>query len=950
MIKTKGFLLGILSLLSCSLWAQEVSVPLNSNPKLANSSNRKVELAQNKKAEGVFPLIDFFVGSGKANPIYWQSNSCSIANRKLIFNALDSNGNVYPSSVFGDEISSNSINTLNASQVFLSFTLSPGNSYKADDSLLVYGLDRFGQWQLLWQSPNAMLGGREVLIELPASQFGSSIFAIKFSAFISNPSTADIDNFGVSQLVLANKLSLPFYNYQRVFTPIDSMVVWDYFAAPDVKVKLGADLGYVYGNVAKLDVHDALDSVYFNANNTYNGTDTFYTHPFNVMAFEEADTILYSFVLRSGTNNTLNDSLIVEFKNNLGQWVRVLALNGIALNKFTNFTFNINSGRNRHANFQSRFVFKSNASKSNEAFYSLSGIRLNKTIALPFFDDFSNSRVRVSTERWLDNFVYVNNDFPVKHPSINVATFDGLDQNGNAYSKFPTKAICDYLTSWPINLSSLQASDSVILSFYYQYEPQGTTNQVFPDDSLIIELRSSAFEKDSFEIIKMIAADDSLLNTFYLFQYVVTDPKFFHSEFQIRIKNRGSQSGNLSHWHVDYIRFNKGRKLNDANKDLALSNTPPIYLGPYTSMPWRQYQANQGAYLHEVDLLRLVNHDNQPYAVDYFRTVLKPEGDTLDKYNNILPTILATSDSTVSIDKGFNFSTTITEADSFIFQTRYRVKISGNQNDNVTGNDTFSVPTIFSNYYAYDDGTAESGYGIQKKTNVGASLKYKLEVPDSIVGVYVFFNQSELDVSTQRFKLKVWKSISPLFDPAINDVVLYSQDVNKPIYTNQINGFTSFLFSNPIAVTDSFYIGWEQTNAFLLNIGLDKNYRFGLNQNMFFKMDGRWYPSEIAGALMIRPIMGRFYGVPTAVNEIQQKEEIQFNLFPNPAHNLVQTDLKNAQNYAVKMIDLSGKEVATLVVSNNQIQLPEVTEGFYILIFENKLTEQKFAKKLIIRH
>jgi hypothetical protein len=120
--------------------------------------------------------------------------------------------------------------------------------------------------------------------------------------------------------------------------------------------------------------------------------------------------------------------------------------------------------------------------------------------------------------------------------------------------------------------------------------------------------------------------------------------------------------------------------------------------------------------------LRLVNHDNQAYAVDYFRTIMKPEGDTLDKFNNILPTILAKSDSIVKINKPFAFVTNMV-ADSLVFQTKYKIKISGNQNDNVTGNDTFSVPTQFSNYYSYDDGTAEGGYGIKNKINVGACFK-----------------------------------------------------------------------------------------------------------------------------------------------------------------------------------------------------------------------------------
>jgi hypothetical protein len=348
--------------------------------------------------------------------------------------------------------------------------------------------------------------------------------------------------------------------------------------------------------------------------------------------------------------------------------------------------------------------------------------------------------------------------------------------------------------------------------------------------------------------------------------------------------------------------------------------------------------------------LRLVNHDNQAYAVDYFRSIIKPEGDTLDKFNNILPTILARSDSSVIINKPFSFATAV-QADSLVFQTKYKIKISGNQNDNVTGNDTFSVPTMFSNFYAYDDGTAEGGYGIKNKINVGANLKYKLEVPDSVAGVYIFFNQSEKDVSTQRFNIKIWKSISPLYEPATSDIVLYNQEVLKPVYTNVINGFTSYRFVEPIPVTDSFYIGWDQTSSYVLNVGLDKNYYFGTNPNMYYKMDGRWYPTEIPGALMIRPIMSKFLGTATGLSEPNfAPDMLQFDLYPNPAKEFVKVTLPNIDNYHIHLFDMMGKNIGVLETTQGEIKLPSMADGIYLLSFENKFNGQKIVKKLIINN
>jgi len=75
------------------------------------------------------------------------------------------------------------------------------------------------------------------------------------------------------------------------------------------------------------------------------------------------------------------------------------------------------------------------------------------TLSLPFFDDFSYDNVYPSSKLWLDKNVYVNNNFAKNPPTIGVATFDVLDENGQLYTDANEySSIADYLTSKPIDL------------------------------------------------------------------------------------------------------------------------------------------------------------------------------------------------------------------------------------------------------------------------------------------------------------------------------------------------------------------------------------------------------------------------------------------------------------------------------------------------------------------
>ena len=99
-------------------------------------------------------------------------------------------------------------------------------------------------------------------------------------------------------------------------------------------------------------------------------------------------------------------------------------------------------------------------------------------LSLPFFDDFSKTyqQLYADTGRWENSFsTWINDGMGIHPPTINVATFDGFDSAGLAYS--PNEVLLtgytDTLTSNPIDLSeaavSIAERPTVYLSFLYQW-------------------------------------------------------------------------------------------------------------------------------------------------------------------------------------------------------------------------------------------------------------------------------------------------------------------------------------------------------------------------------------------------------------------------------------------------------------------------------------------------
>ncbi|MDH5398906.1 MAG: hypothetical protein OEX02_12210, partial [Cyclobacteriaceae bacterium] len=108
---------------------------------------------------------------------------------------------------------------------------------------------------------------------------------------------------------------------------------------------------------------------------------------------------------------------------------------------------------------------------------------------LPFWDDFSTSVNNPDPSKWENSDdVFISDGLGIKPPTLNVASFDGLDAAGKAYSQDPlSDGITDILTSRLIDLSNLFISDDVFFSFFYQIKGNGEIPN--DNDSLRLEFK-----------------------------------------------------------------------------------------------------------------------------------------------------------------------------------------------------------------------------------------------------------------------------------------------------------------------------------------------------------------------------------------------------------------------------------------------------------------------------
>lgn len=495
--------------------------------------------------------------------------------------------------------------------------------------------------------------------------------------------------------------------------------------------------------------------------------------------------------------------------------------------------------------------------------------RSTDTLSLPLVDDFSYTGNYPSELLWEDRHVFRNNDMAIRSPGQGFVTFDGLDSSGTPYdnSSLSASGRADFLTSKPLRLGGYTAADSVVLTFAYQ--PAGWSESPEPSDSLILEFRSISGLWN-----RVWFATGSTVQPFRYVGIALIDPQYLYDGFRIRWVNYGSLTGLVDCWHLDYVRLNSGRSLSDTLfNDMALVQTNATYLRPYRSMPLTQFMADTSRFLNPTHGVDVVNNGLQNTYDRAYRVFAS---------NVTVPIFSSPSLPSLSLGTQSNsgltfqrFAVPAAVGDSLTLRIEYAVQSAG---DILTRNDTLSESVKLWNEFAYDDGTAETGYGINVVAGSCAN-KFWLSRPDTLRGVWIYFTQAAANASNELFVLKVWSQIQE-GGRAANEIYRSSIPY-RPQYGDSIGHFQYFAINPPLLVQDSFYVGWQQETAGLINIGLDRNDTL-VRYNRWFNTQGIWEESAIAGSWMIRPVMGGPFRYPLYSNPTESLDDKKWTLYPNP--------------------------------------------------------------------
>ena len=285
-------------------------------------------------------------------------------------------------------------------------------------------------------------------------------------------------------------------------------------------------------------------------------------------------------------------------------------------------------------------------------------------------------------------------------------------------------------------------------------------------------------------------------------------------------------------------------------------------------------------------------------------------------------------------------------AQNKVFQIKnyFSLIVSGGlaaQDDRVK-NDTVLSYQTFGSYYAYDDGSAEQGYGVQ---GIGSKLAHEFDIKksDTLTAFQIYFNPIQNDLSAQSFRLKVWSNLSP-------ETEIYSQVATaftNPIYSNT-NQFLNYDLDVPLILSAGiYYFGWEKISADYLNVGWDVN--TNNKTKVHFNSSSIWQTSSFDGSLMLRPVFGTTPDPAVSIDE--EILEDDFVVYPNPTANTLyfKNNTSNNDSYHIQLIDVYGKVIIeTKSEISNKIDVTNITGGMYIVRLTNINTDKAALKKLII--
>lgn len=572
-------------------------------------------------------------------------------------------------------------------------------------------------------------------------------------------------------------------------------------------------------------------------------------------------------------------------------------------------------------------------------------------VDLPFFDDFSNEGNRPRLDLWQNEDVLINRNYAVLPPSIGVATFDAVGPRGRPNGGDDDEpSPRDFLTSAGINMIG---SNSQAITFYVQ--PRGLGNRPEIDDSLRLEFLTPQGEWQLvWSYAGLSTGFGSCLDTAFRAVQVNIASPFYYDGFQFRFSNLSDEAGALDHWHLDYVKIAPAAE-GFGLRDISLVDEPPSVTKPYTALPYRQLVAAGTSLVRDTFPVAFWNHSPLDALLPITGSTYRI---TRDGNSLLNPTQFTTP--AVPFDQPFPdiavvppglfnvYTDELLDLPNTNGNEMYQVDLTYNLNPNafteagdnyapfVEANNTATTTTVFSDAYAYDDGTAE--FAIQALAGQTVVQRYEAFTPEVLRGVSFRLPRTSTSSNANlNFDIVVYLGeLTQGNEPDLRITV-------DPIYVEQfypdsLDGFTSYAFPDSLDIpVGPFYVGWRQngncTNC--VPFGMDRSNivsgsRFFRNGSTWFEFDGC-----STGALMIRPLVGDS-PVPISRTEDRRAEQALVTLFPNPARDRVTLlpfgELRPDQLDWV-LFSLAGQRISS--GRGSEVPLNNLPAGLYVLRVNN---------------